>query len=82
MLFDIYAEAMLREALDGIDEGIWVGRYVIRTVRYADDQATVASSVEGLQLMMKVSGWEDTSSEQCDMQTIERLLLVLWKVYN
>ena len=52
LLFNIYAEAMLREALDQVDEGIRVGGHLIKTVRYADDQATVASSANGLQLMM------------------------------
>ena len=37
--------------MDEIDEGIRVGGQLIRTVRYADNQATVASSAEGLQLM-------------------------------
>ena len=61
LLFNIYVEAMLREALDKIDEGIRVGGHLIRTVRYADDQATVASSVEGLQLM--VNRMQETAVE-------------------
>ena len=43
---------MLRDALSGVNEGIRVGGHLIKTVRFADDQATLASSVKGLQLMM------------------------------
>ena len=42
---------MLRDALSGVNEGIRVGGHLIKTVRFADDQATLASSVKGLQLM-------------------------------
>ena len=49
-----YSEAMLRDAsaLSGVNEGIQVGGHLIKTVRFADDQATLASSVKGLQRMM------------------------------
>ena len=43
---------MLRDALRGVNEGIRVGGHLIKTVRFADDQATLASSVKGLQRMM------------------------------
>ena len=43
-LFNIYAEAMLREALCDVDEGICVGGHLSKSVRFADDQATIASS--------------------------------------
>ena len=55
---------MLREALDEIDEGIRVRGYLlylIRKVPYADDQATVNCSVEGLQLM--VNRMQETTVE-------------------
>ena len=42
---------MLRDALSGVNEGIRVGGHLIKRVRFADDQATLASSVKGLQLM-------------------------------
>ena len=42
---------MLRDALSGVNEGIRVGGH-LKTVRFADDQATLASSVKSLQLMM------------------------------
>ena len=54
ILVNIYSEAMLRDAgaLSGVNEGIQVGGHLIKTVRFADDQATLASTVKGLQLMM------------------------------
>ena len=42
---------MLRDALSGVNKVIRVGGHLIKTVRFADDQATLASSVNGLQLM-------------------------------
>ena len=52
ILFDIHYEATLRDALRGVKEGIRVGGHLIKTVRFADDQATLATSVKGLQIMM------------------------------
>ena len=52
ILVNIYSEAMLRDALNSVNEGIRVGGHLIKTVRFADDQATLANSVKGLQLMM------------------------------
>ena len=52
ILVNIYSEAMLRDALSGVNKSIRVGGHLITTVRFADDQATLASSVKGLQLMM------------------------------
>ena len=52
ILVNKYSEAMLRDALSGVNEGIRVGGHLIKTVRFADDQATLASSVKGQQLMM------------------------------
>ena len=52
ILVNIYSEAMLRDALSSVNEGIRVGGHLIKTVRFVDDQATLASSVKGLQLTM------------------------------
>ena len=52
ILFNIHYEAMLRDALRGVKEGIRVGGHVIKTVCFADDQATLVTSVKGLQIMM------------------------------
>ena len=47
---------MLRVTLSGVNEGIPVGGHLIlsciNTVSFADDQATLAGSFKGLQLMM------------------------------
>ena len=52
ILVNLYSEARLRDALSGVNEGIRVGGHLIKTVRFADDQATLTSSVKGLQLVM------------------------------
>ena len=52
ILVNIYSEAMPRDALNSVNEGIRVGGHLIKTVRFADDQVTLASSVKGLQRMM------------------------------
>ena len=43
---------MLRDALSGVNKSIRVAGHLITTVSFADDQATLANSVKGLQLMM------------------------------
>ena len=35
--FNKYAEAMLRDALSGVNEGIRVRGHLIKTMRFADD---------------------------------------------
>ena len=46
ILYNIYAEAMLRDALSGENEGIRVGGHLIKTVLYADDQVTLADQLK------------------------------------
>ena len=48
MLFNIYAEAMMTEAMEGIEEGIKGGGKLIQDVRFADDQGMIASTEKGL----------------------------------
>ena len=36
-LFNKYAEAMLRDALSGVNEGIRVGGHLMKAMRFADD---------------------------------------------
>ena len=43
---------LTRDALSGVNEVIRVGGHLIKTVRFADDHATLANSVKSLQLMM------------------------------
>jgi len=52
LLFTIYSEAMMLEAMDGIDEGVKVGGKLVRDVRFADDQGMVAGTEDGLQKIM------------------------------
>ena len=49
LLFTIYAESMIMEAMEGLDEGIKVGGKLVRDVRFADDQGMVTGTEGGLQ---------------------------------
>jgi len=52
LLYNLYDEAMIREALYKVECGIKVGGQMIKTLRFADDKAVVASSKKGLQELM------------------------------
>ena len=52
ILFNIYIEEIIRETLEEMEEGIKVGGRMVKALRFADDQAMLASSQEGLQRMM------------------------------
>src|SRR6266516_1762439 len=52
MLFSIYAEVMMMEALEDMNEGVKVGGQLVSDVRFADDQGMVASTESGLQSQM------------------------------
>ena len=53
LLFSIcYAEVMMVEALENMDEGIIEGGQVVSDVRFADDQGMVASTEIDLQKLM------------------------------
>ena len=52
LLFSIYAEMMMVEALEHVEESIRVGDELISDVRFADDQGIVASSESELQSLM------------------------------
>jgi len=49
LLYLLYDEAMIREAMDNADIAISVGGRVVNTIRYADDKAVVANSQKRLQ---------------------------------
>ena len=51
-LFSVYVESMMKEAMDGSEDGVNVGGVLLRDVRFADDQAMVDSSEAGLQRTM------------------------------
>jgi len=52
LLFNIYIEELIQEALEGTGEGIKVGGRLIQALRFADDQAMLAATQEGLQRLM------------------------------
>src|SRR6218665_1900886 len=52
LLFNIYIEELVREAVEDLEEGIKVGGRWIKALRFADDQAMVAKSQKGLQALM------------------------------
>jgi hypothetical protein len=52
LLFNIYAEAMMKEAMEELDEGVKIGGHLFQAIRFADDQAMTASTAEGLQTIM------------------------------
>src|SRR6218665_1510786 len=54
LLFNIYIEELVREAVEDVEEGIKVGGRWIKALRFAfaNDQAMVAKSQKGLQAMM------------------------------
>ena len=52
LLFSIYAEMMMMEVLEGMEEGVRIGGVLISDIRFADDQGMVASSELGLQRLM------------------------------
>jgi hypothetical protein len=52
LLFSIYVEMMMAEAVDDIEEGVKVGGKFVKDIRFADDQGMVASSETGLQRLM------------------------------
>src|SRR5271163_968395 len=42
-------EEMMEEAMEDMTEGVQIGGYQLKDVRFADDQAMVASTEKGLQ---------------------------------
>ena len=52
LLFSIYAESMMKDALGNVEEGVLIGGRLLKEVRFADDQAMVSGTNEGLQRLM------------------------------
>src|SRR5678816_1970525 len=52
LLFNIYIEELVREAVEDMEEGIKVSGRWIKALRFADDQAMLARNQKGLQAMM------------------------------
>ena len=51
-MFSIYAEMMMKGALENVEDGIRVGGELIKDAKYADDQGMVADTEAGLQSLM------------------------------
>ena len=67
LLFSIYVEMMMKEALENVEEGIRVGGELIKDVKYADDQEMVANTEAGLQSLMDSLS---TTAKHYDMMTV------------
>ena len=52
LLFSIYSEMMMKEAIEDIEEGVKIGGEFIKDIKFADDQGIVANSELGLQTLM------------------------------
>ena len=52
ILFSVYVERMMKEALESVADGVRVGGSLIQDIRFADDQAMVDSTADGLQRTM------------------------------
>lgn len=52
LLFNIYSERIIQEALDGRPEGIKINGMIINNIRYADDTIVIADSEQDLQTLM------------------------------
>ena len=59
LLFNIYIQYVINEALENIQEGVKVGGVLIPAIRFAYDQAMVSHTVRGLQIIM--DALQDTS---------------------
>ena len=56
ILYNIYAEFMITEALENNSDGIKIGGKLVAAVRYADDQAMISNTNAGLQRIMNDAG--------------------------
>jgi len=48
LLFHVYVQKFLDEALENIEDEVNFGGHLVNTVRFADDQAMVENSEAGL----------------------------------
>ena len=63
ILFNLYIQYVINEALEDIQQGVKVGGVLIPVIRFADDQdqAMVSHTVRGLQVIM--DALQDTSEK-------------------
>ena len=65
LLFSIYAEMMMKEAMEGVEDGIKVGGEIVNDVRFADDQRMISNTERGLQ---KIMGRLDKTAKRFDVK--------------
>src|SRR6218665_941895 len=65
IIFLIYSEMMMLDAMEEIEEGIKVGRKLVKDVRFADDQGMTAASEGGLQ---KLTHGLNRTAKEYDMK--------------
>lgn len=52
LLFNLYSEAIMSEALEGLEIGVKINGKVVNNLRYADDTVLIASSEKDLQILV------------------------------
>src|SRR6184192_607083 len=78
LLFSIYAEVRMIEALEDMEEGMSVGGQLVSDVRFADDQGMVAGTEMGLQrLMNKLNGTAKNFGMKINVQKT-KTMVVRW----
>jgi len=53
LLYILYDEAMIKKTVDGEKLGIKLGGECLHSVRFADDEVMLSSTVKGLHILMK-----------------------------
>ena len=56
LLFNLYSEAVFREALEEMEIGIKVNGVWVNNIRYADDTMLIADNVQDLQRLVNIVG--------------------------
>ena len=75
-IFNLYSEAIFDEVLHNASEGIRVNEELINNVRYTDDTAIIASSLEDLQsLLQRVSEVSEDFGLKLNISKTKRMLI-------
>ena len=45
LLFNIYAEALMLEAMEGVEDGVKIDGKLLKDVRFADDQGIMIAGI-------------------------------------
>jgi len=67
LLFNLYIQYVINEALEDIQEAVKVGDVLIPAIQFADDQAMISHSVRRLQVIM--DALQDTSEKYMKINT-------------